>query len=101
MTIRPLTSEPIELSRAPPGARNDPLPDKVCDCVGGITIPGMGDRDAPESVITMNRNGRSGWIGTRYQDRPEPSPIKYWLSTLPATATRVDLVQFAMVRWRI
>jgi len=33
--------------------------------------------------------------------RTEVAPIKYWLSTLPATATRADLVQLAMVRWRI
>src|SRR5499427_3582390 len=33
--------------------------------------------------------------------RTEAAPIKYWLATLPATATRTDLVQLAMVRWRI
>jgi len=33
--------------------------------------------------------------------RPEAAPIKYWLSTLPPTATRADLVQLAMLRWRI
>ena len=33
--------------------------------------------------------------------RTEAAPIKYWLSTLPTTATRADLVQLAMVRWRI
>src|SRR5499426_2089173 len=33
--------------------------------------------------------------------RTEAAPIKYWLSTLPATATRAELVQLAMVRWRI
>jgi SRSO17 transposase len=31
----------------------------------------------------------------------EAAPIKYWLSTLPATATRRGLVQLAMLRWRI
>jgi SRSO17 transposase len=33
--------------------------------------------------------------------RSEAAPIKYWLSTLPPTATRADLVQLAMLRWRI
>jgi SRSO17 transposase len=33
--------------------------------------------------------------------RTDAAPIKYWLSTLPATATRADLVQLAMLRWRI
>jgi SRSO17 transposase len=31
----------------------------------------------------------------------DAAPTKYWLSTLPATATRVDLVELAMLRWRI
>ena len=31
----------------------------------------------------------------------EAAPIKYWLSTLPPTATRADLVRLAMLRWRI
>jgi SRSO17 transposase len=31
----------------------------------------------------------------------EPAPIKYWLSTLPPTATRADLVRLARLRWRI
>jgi len=33
--------------------------------------------------------------------RTEAAPIKYWLSTLPPTATGADLVQLAMLRWRI
>ncbi len=33
--------------------------------------------------------------------RGEADPIKYWLSTLPPIATRVDLVGLAMLRWRI
>ena len=33
--------------------------------------------------------------------RTEAAPIKYWLSTLPATATCADLVELAMLRWRI
>ena len=33
--------------------------------------------------------------------RTEPAPIKYWLSTLPPTATRAELVHLAMLRWRI
>jgi SRSO17 transposase len=33
--------------------------------------------------------------------RTEAAPIKYWLSTLPATATGADLVELAMLRWRI
>src|SRR5213593_4207103 len=33
--------------------------------------------------------------------RTEAAPIKYWLSTLPPTATRAELVQLAMLRWRI
>ena len=33
--------------------------------------------------------------------RPDAAPIKYWLSTLPSTATRAELVQLAMLRWRI
>jgi len=33
--------------------------------------------------------------------RTETAPIKYWLSTLPPTATRAELVQLAMLRWRI
>jgi hypothetical protein len=35
---------------------------------------GIGDHDAPESMIRMKRNQRSGWIGTGDQDGPEPSP---------------------------
>lgn len=31
----------------------------------------------------------------------EAAPIKYWLSTLPPTATRAELVRLAMLRWRI
>jgi SRSO17 transposase len=31
----------------------------------------------------------------------EVAPTKYWLSTLPPTATRADLVRLAMLRWRI
>src|SRR6266849_3763071 len=47
-----------------------------------ITIPGTGDQDAPESVIRIKRNERSGWIGTGDQDAseyalmPEPRVIK-------------------------
>jgi SRSO17 transposase len=33
--------------------------------------------------------------------RTEAAPIKYWLSTLPATATCAELVALAMLRWRI
>lgn len=33
--------------------------------------------------------------------RTEAAPIKYWLSTLPSTVTRAELVQLAMLRWRI
>src|SRR3989454_353003 len=33
--------------------------------------------------------------------RGEAAPIKYWLSTLPPTAASIDLVRFAMLRWRI
>jgi SRSO17 transposase len=33
--------------------------------------------------------------------RTQAAPIKYWLSTLPPTATRAELVQLAMLRWRI
>jgi SRSO17 transposase len=33
--------------------------------------------------------------------RTEAAPIKYWLSTLPPTATCAELVQLAMLRWRI
>src|SRR2546428_11291392 len=33
--------------------------------------------------------------------RGEAAPIKYWLSTLPPTATSIDLVRLAMLRWRI
>jgi len=33
--------------------------------------------------------------------RAEAAPIQYWLSTLPPTATRADLVRLAMLRWRI
>jgi len=33
--------------------------------------------------------------------RGEAAPIKYWLSTLPPTATSLDLVRLAMLRWRI
>jgi hypothetical protein len=29
------------------------------------------------------------------------APIKYWVSTLPPTATRAELVHLAMLRWRI
>src|SRR5262249_52366725 len=31
----------------------------------------------------------------------EAAPITYWLSTLPPTAPRADLVQLARLRWRI
>jgi SRSO17 transposase len=33
--------------------------------------------------------------------RIEAAPIKYWLSTLPSTATCTELVPLAMLRWRI
>jgi len=33
--------------------------------------------------------------------RGDAAPIKYWLSTLPPTATSIDLVRLAMLRWRI
>jgi SRSO17 transposase len=33
--------------------------------------------------------------------RTDAAPIKYWLSTGPATATCAELVPLAMVRWRI
>ena len=33
--------------------------------------PGMGDHDAPESAIRMDRNERSGSAGTGDQDGPE------------------------------
>src|SRR6266516_3048124 len=33
--------------------------------------------------------------------RGAAAPIKYWLSTLPPTATRADVVRLAMLRWRI
>jgi SRSO17 transposase len=33
--------------------------------------------------------------------RTDAAPIKYWLSTLPPTATPAELVELAMLRWRI
>ena len=42
MTIQPVTSESVKLSTAPPGARDYPFPDEVCDCVGGITFDRSG-----------------------------------------------------------
>jgi hypothetical protein len=38
-----------------------------------ITIPGIGDHDAPESMIRIERNERSRSPGTGDQDGPEPS----------------------------
>jgi len=33
--------------------------------------------------------------------KEEPEPTKFWLSTLPATASKRQLVQVAKIRWRI
>src|SRR5206468_3824826 len=38
-----------------------------------ITIPGMGDHDAPESVIRIERKERSRSAGTSDQDESEPA----------------------------
>src|SRR5437870_2807095 len=38
-----------------------------------ITIPGMGDHDAPESVIRIERKERSRSAGTSDQDASEPA----------------------------
>jgi len=46
--------------------------------------------------LRRGRGHRTNLCTTR--TRP---PIKYWLSTLPPTATRADLVRLAMLRWRI
>jgi SRSO17 transposase len=40
------------------------------------------------------------WLLIEWQ-RGEAAPIKYWLTTLPPTATPADLVRLAMLRWRI
>src|SRR2546427_2476861 len=40
-----------------------------------ITIPGMGDHDAPESVIRIERKERSRSAGTSDQDASEPALI--------------------------
>src|SRR5256885_6276302 len=45
-----------------------------------ITIPGMGDHDAPESVIRIERKERSRSAGTSDQDASEPA-----LGDLPVT----------------
>src|SRR5262249_4022328 len=52
---------------------------------------------------------RDDWRSTRRPEewlliewpRTEPAPIKYWLSTLPLTASRAELVHLVMLRWRI
>jgi SRSO17 transposase len=33
--------------------------------------------------------------------RGEPEPTKYWLSTVPGTVARAELVRLAKLRWRI
>src|SRR5262245_14193385 len=40
------------------------------------------------------------WLLIEWPSR-EAAPTKYWLSTLPPTGTRRELVQLAMLRWRI
>jgi SRSO17 transposase len=40
------------------------------------------------------------WIVIEWP-QTESTPVKYWVSTLPPTATRAELVQLAIVRWRI
>src|SRR3989442_2776862 len=51
--------------RAPYRARL--VTDERSGSESAITIPGMGDHDAPESVIRIERKERSGWTGTRTQ----------------------------------
>src|SRR5947209_7988248 len=65
--------------------------------------------DAGYGAVRVRPAHRDDWRSTPRPEewlliewpRPEAAPIKYWLSTLPPTATRADLVQLAMLRWRI
>ena len=72
----------------------------------------QGTRGAMRSrfaVVRVRPAHRDDWRSTPRPDewlliewpRTEAAPIKYWLSTLPPTATRAELVGFAMLRWRI
>jgi SRSO17 transposase len=61
------------------------------------------------AAVRMRPAHRDDWRSTPRPEewlliewpRTESAPIKYWLSTLPATASCADLVQLAMLRWRI
>jgi len=60
------------LPRGPP-YRAGRATDERSRSESAITIPGMGDHDAPESAIRIDRNERSGSAGTGDQDGPEPA----------------------------
>jgi hypothetical protein len=53
--------------------RGDQAADERSGSESAIGIPGTGDHDAPLSAIRLDRNERSGSVGTGDQDEPEPS----------------------------
>src|SRR5439155_4487067 len=60
-------------SKGPPYLRAGWATDERSGSEFAITIPGIGDHDAPESMIRIDRNERSGSAGTGDQDASEPS----------------------------
>jgi hypothetical protein len=66
-------------------------------------------RQGTRGVMRVRPAHRDDWRSTPRPEewlliewpRGEAGPIKYWLSTLPPTATRADVARLAMLRWRI
>jgi SRSO17 transposase len=40
------------------------------------------------------------WLIAQWPD-DQAEPVKYWLSSLPATTSHADLVRYGKIRWRI
>jgi len=91
---RPIIAQTIATAR-----RCDPIKDHTVASVvppiglrphSGTTLATLSHPDC-RSVLTLIVAGQEG----------DKEPSKYWLSTLPATTTLVDLVHRAKLRWRI
>src|SRR5439155_2993485 len=77
-SLGPVSSVASRSCRSGPSSARPPYrarlaPDERSASESAITIPGMGDHDAPELVIRIERKERSRSAGTSDQDESEPA----------------------------
>ena len=111
---RPRSAADVGASHAAPSPppRAPPWPQQLPATAWRTVTWRQGTRGAMRSrfaAVRVRPAHRDDWRSTPRPEewlliewpRTEAAPIKYWLSTLPPTATRAELVQLAMLRWRI